>query len=174
MHGAHDLLHSAPDDAARLAARLRLRKKEEQRKLPPDAVDLVVEDVQAEEEEQIRQRRRGEPGGKKTRVYRLAYVPPELRGRDEGADTPDAEQEQEGQREGDEVRDAVPGESAQVKDVVERDEELDGPLPAANEGATDGRGEVVRVVVEEDERQARQAGVDERPRSVEDKDNPWR
>ncbi|GAA6056584.1 hypothetical protein NBRC10513_001056 [Rhodotorula toruloides] len=180
IHGAHDLLHSAPDDAARLAARLRLRKKQEQSRLPPDAVDLVVEDTQAEEEEQIRQRRRGEPGGKKTRVYRLAYVPPELRGKDRA--------DEEERKKGKEVEDVVPGEQARVKDVVEREEEQDGPLPPPEgtvQGGNEGRkDEVVRIVVEEEEQQARQAGVDERPPSapvggsrggvLDAADNPWR
>lgn len=42
--------------------------------LPDDAIDLVIEDLQAEEEEMIRDRRRGEPGGKKKRVYRQNYL----------------------------------------------------------------------------------------------------
>ena len=46
--------------------------------LPPDAVDLVVEDPRAAEEEMTRERRKGEPavrgGSALHRVYRRGYV----------------------------------------------------------------------------------------------------
>jgi len=45
--------------------------------LPPDAVDLVVEDKEGELEEQTRERRKGEPGlrGRLRRIYRPGFVP---------------------------------------------------------------------------------------------------
>ncbi|GAA5958399.1 hypothetical protein JCM21900_002182 [Sporobolomyces salmonicolor] len=142
VSGASHLLHSilpgtsAPPSECESpghSSGARRRQQEEQSRLPPDAVDLVVEDPQAEEEEQIRQRRRGEPMGKKTRVYRKTWVPPEERG--------------EVLQKGDEVRDPVEGETARVKDIVERHAEEDGPPPAGGEGGDD----VVRVAVKEEE-----------------------
>lgn len=123
----------------------------ERDRLPPDAVDLVVQDLQAEEEEQIRQRRRGEPSGK-TRVYRVVYQPPK---------SPETEMTKQ---EGEEVPNAVEGERAEVKDVV-------GTGKGGREAERDE--DVVRVVVEEEERTAVQAGVDETSERAEDADNPW-
>ncbi|KAF8317677.1 DUF300-domain-containing protein [Clavulina sp. PMI_390] len=45
--------------------------------LPPDAIDLVVEDVEAEEDEMTRERRKGEPAVRQTgerKIYRREYV----------------------------------------------------------------------------------------------------
>ncbi|GAA5981455.1 hypothetical protein JCM11641_004768 [Rhodosporidiobolus odoratus] len=134
-------------------------------KLPPDAVDLVVEDLQAEEEEQIRARRKGEPtGAARPRVYRVAYTPPGL-----GNEAP---------VKGEAVQDPVEGERAGVKDVL--------PDQAEGRGARADEGDVVRVSVTEEERVARQAGVDEEvtaagrdgvrsrlPEGVAEADNPW-
>ncbi|RPD56533.1 DUF300-domain-containing protein [Lentinus tigrinus ALCF2SS1-6] len=54
------------------------RPESERPVLPPDAVDLVVEDPRAAEEEMTRERRRGEPavrgGSALHRVYRRGYV----------------------------------------------------------------------------------------------------
>ncbi|GAA5881472.1 hypothetical protein JCM1840_001100 [Sporobolomyces johnsonii] len=165
VSGASHLLHSlvpgtssppSECESPGHPSRARRRKQEEESHLPPDAVDLVVEDSQAEEEEQIRQRRRGEPMGKKTRVYRKTWVPPEERG--------------ERLTKGDEVRDPVEGETATVKDVVEREVREDGPPPAR---AGEGGDEVVRVAVKEEEPIVRQAGVDEPSPHAHDEDNPW-
>lgn len=203
MTGASHVLHAAlplgsPDKDT---VRGRAREHEEQGRLPPDAVDLVVEDVQAEQEEQMRQRRRGEPGGKKTRVYRVAYVPPA----DDGeVGEAGRHLDPETAREGAKVKSPVPGERARVLDVVERDEAADGPVPGraaedaeADAGSTassasssgdgsDDKDEVVRIAVQEKERNVKQAGVDEsasrRNRGpfphghpvLSDSDNPWR
>ncbi|GAA6058395.1 hypothetical protein JCM3770_002471 [Rhodotorula araucariae] len=162
LSGATHVLHAAlPLSSASSEERARARSKQraEQARLPPDAVDLVIEDVQAEEEEQIRQRRRGEPGGKRMRVYRVAYVPP---GGGAAGRALDPETAEKGER----VHDPVPGERARVKDVVERDEAEDGPVPGRSavvreEDGVGGVDEVVRVAVQETEARAKQAGVDE-------------
>lgn len=161
------------------------RRNEEENRLPPDAVDLVVADLQAEEEEQIRQRRRGEPGGKRTRVYRIAYVPPEERG------VPSAEQTEHPPQPHDELENPLPDEHTQVKDVVERDNKLDGPVPRPVSSRSESESDVppeeqehrephqvVRVEVREDEPMIRQAGADERTPSathgvLDREDNPW-
>lgn len=156
------------------------RRDEEENRLPPDAVDLVVADVQAEEEEQIRRRRRGEPGGKRTRVYRIAYVPPEERG------LPTTSSQAEPLQPDDELENPLADERTQVKDLVDRDDELDGPVPRppqsdAEEPVHEDDREppqVVRVQVREDEHMIRQAGADERTPSathgvLDREDNPW-
>lgn len=51
--------------------------------LPPDAIDLVVEDAHAGHEESSRDRRRGEPAGLR-KVYRRGYVVEGERGTEEG------------------------------------------------------------------------------------------
>lgn len=43
--------------------------------LPDDAVDLVVKDLEAEEAERARERRRGEVGGRGRGVYKVVYHP---------------------------------------------------------------------------------------------------
>ncbi|GAA5946790.1 hypothetical protein JCM10213_009075 [Rhodosporidiobolus nylandii] len=139
--------------------------------LPPDAVDLVVEDLEAEEEEQIRQRRRGEPGTARTRVYKVAYKPREL--------------EDAGElRKGEELPVEVEGIKAEVKDVM-------SPSSSPSLGRGDevqGETEAVRVSVHEEEQTMRQAGVDEDeeeqrqrsrqnpllPDGVDEADNPWK
>lgn len=203
LTGASHVLHAAlplgsPDKDT---ARGRGREHEEQGRLPPDAVDLVIEDVQAEQEEQMRQRRRGEPGGKKTRVYRVAYVPP-ADGEDGEVGDAGRRLDPETAREGAEVKSPVPGERAHVLDVVERDEEADGPVPgragdddaadpappspSSSGGGSNDKDEVVRIAVQEKERNVKQAGVDEsasrRSRGpfphghpvLSEGDNPWR
>lgn len=53
------------------------RKGSSPRELPSDAIDLVVEDVKAEEDEMTRERRKGGPAVKQTgerRIYRREYV----------------------------------------------------------------------------------------------------
>ncbi|GAA5914147.1 hypothetical protein JCM6882_004937 [Rhodosporidiobolus microsporus] len=130
-------------------------------RLPPDAVDLVVEDREAEEEEQIRQRRRGEPSGVgRTRVYRVAYAPAASASEDGGSEDEEGLGEVE---RGEEVPDPVRGERAEVLDVSSAEE--------GDEDAEDGE-QVVRVAVREEEQTARQAGVDEERRDEED--NPWK
>ncbi|GAA5867370.1 hypothetical protein JCM8547_003323 [Rhodosporidiobolus lusitaniae] len=141
-------------------------------KLPPDAVDLVVEDVEAEEEEQERQRRRGEPSGKRTRVYRVAYKLPK-----------EAE-------EGKELPSRVKGETARVMDQPRYDGETEEAVEREREGGVErervGREkEGVRVVVEEEERVAVQVGADKEGPGEgggegeggrgggRDEDNPW-
>jgi hypothetical protein len=180
---AHTILPRVPDPSERskMLSMFTRRRNEEENRLPPDAVDLVVADLQAEEEEQIRQRRRGEPGGKRTRVYRIAYVPPEERG------VPSSEQTEHPQPH-DELENPLRDEHTQVKDVVERDDKLDGPVPrpesSRDRSESDIREEdrephqVVRVEVREDERIIRQAGADERTPSathgvLDREDNPW-
>lgn len=75
VDGARHLLHTvAGDDASDDEESAEKRLVDEATKLPPDAVDLVVEDMVAEEEEMIRDRRRGDPGGKRKRVYRVNYA----------------------------------------------------------------------------------------------------
>ncbi|GAA5852599.1 hypothetical protein JCM9279_005524 [Rhodotorula babjevae] len=200
LTGASHVLHAALPlgSPGKDAMRGRGREHEEQGRLPPDAVDLVVEDVQAEQEEQMRQRRRGEPGGKKTRVYRVAYVPPA----DDGElGEAGRHLDPETAREGATVKSPVSGERAHVLDVVERDEEADGPVPgraadadadspprsaSSSSGGSDDQDEVVRIAVQEKERNVKQAGVDEaasrRSRGpfphghpvLTDSDNPWR
>ncbi|TBU57283.1 organic solute transporter Ostalpha-domain-containing protein [Dichomitus squalens] len=64
------------------------RSDSERPVLPPDAVDLVVEDPHAAEEEMTHERRKGEPavrgGGALHRVYRRGYVVEEDGRREEG------------------------------------------------------------------------------------------
>ncbi|KAH9918064.1 organic solute transporter Ostalpha-domain-containing protein [Fomitopsis serialis] len=63
------------------------RKETERPVLPPDAVDLIVEDPHAAEEEQTHERRKGEPavrGKALHKVYRRGYVVGDRRGREEG------------------------------------------------------------------------------------------
>ncbi|GAA5942883.1 OSTA/TMEM184 family protein [Sporobolomyces koalae] len=129
--------------------------KKEEKELPPDAIDLVVEDSEAEEEEMLRQRRRGEPTSKRTRVYRKAYTLPH---------------EQEG---GNHRERHAQDETVQARDVVARNEDKDGPRERG-ESLSPQSDEVERVVVKEDERFARQAGVDETP-GIDHSDalNPW-
>lgn len=204
VQGASHVLHAAlplgSPDKDTLAARK--REHAEQARLPPDAVDLIVEDVQAEEEEQMRQRRRGEPGGKKMRVYRVAYVPPGDDGDVEARAYLDPDRAEEGQK----VKSPLEDERARVMDVVERDEDADGPVPGSRSAADGGDGgssptsasssddgakaEVVRIAVQDKETHVKQAGVDEdasssrrsksrspfprdHPVLTED-DNPWR
>ncbi|GAA6044171.1 hypothetical protein JCM8097_007217 [Rhodosporidiobolus ruineniae] len=146
-------------------------------RLPPDAVDLVVEDTEAEEEEQIRQRRRGEPSGRgRTRVYRVAYAPPELEGsRDRAEGAAGGTREEPKLKKGAEVVDPVEGEHAEVKDVLPASS-ADGDNGNSGEGSgKKGADEVVLVAVTEEEQTAMQAGVDdETSRRVENEDNPWR
>lgn len=50
---------------------------QQQQQLPPDAIDLVVEDVEAQEDEMTRERRKGEPAVRATgerRIYRREYI----------------------------------------------------------------------------------------------------
>ena len=71
--------------------------------LPPDAVDLVVEDPAAAHEESSHDRRRGEPAGLR-KVYRRGYVA-------EGEDGPErGEVEVEERGEEGEMRERVGGE----------------------------------------------------------------
>ncbi|GAA5992115.1 hypothetical protein JCM10908_001774 [Rhodotorula pacifica] len=178
---AHTILPRIPDPSERrkMLSIFTRRRDEEENRLPPDAVDLVVADLQAEEEEQIRQRRRGEPGGKPTRVYRIAYVPPEER----GVPSPQAEH----RKPHDELDNPLKDEHTQVKDLVDRDEELDGPVPRpASSSGSDSPSppeereprQVVRVEVHQEEQMIRQAGADERTPSATHgvlarEDNPW-
>lgn len=75
VDGARHFLHTiAGDDASDDEEAADKRLAQEANKLPPDAVDLVVQDTVAEEEEMIRDRRRGDPGGKRKRVYRVNYA----------------------------------------------------------------------------------------------------
>lgn len=63
------------------------RKETERPVLPPDAVDLIVEDPHAAEEEQTYERRKGEPavrGAVLHKVYRRGYVVEDGQGRQEG------------------------------------------------------------------------------------------
>lgn len=123
--------------------------------LPPDAVDLVVEDSEAEEEEMLRQRRRGEPSAKRTRVYRKAYIVPEENGQASARD--------DGAKGGE-------GETVQARDVVARDEAKDG----AKEQQRGQNDEVQRFTVEDDSATVRQAGIDETPGVDGAHDmNPW-
>ncbi|GAA6005875.1 hypothetical protein JCM10207_007260 [Rhodosporidiobolus poonsookiae] len=131
----------------------------------PDAVDLVVADHAAEEAEQIRQRRRGEPSNGRTRVYRVAY--------------PGSAGEGAALEEGRAVPDPVEGERAEVRRVSPT-----RGVVGEEEGAEE-EGEV-KITVTEEEQIARQAGVDEdsdeeRERdeaapspAVEEDDNPWK
>ena len=93
------------------------RKETERPVLPPDAVDLIVEDPHAAEEEQSYERRKGEPAVRGTalhKVYRRGYV------------VEDGREQQEG-----EVEVAPPPEDQQhvfdvgddVDDVMEEEEE---------------------------------------------------
>jgi hypothetical protein len=122
---------------------------------------LIVQDHQAEEEEQIRQRRRGEPSSKRTRVYRVAYTPA-------GAEAP-KKKEDEGKKVS-----AAANERAEVKDVVDA---VEGEGLAKKEDGDKKdewrEEEVVRYVVEEEEETAVQAGIDETSKRAEDDDNPW-
>ncbi|BGP57667.1 hypothetical protein JCM8202v2_005314 [Rhodotorula sphaerocarpa] len=178
---AHAILPPVPDPSERknMLSMFRRRKDEEESHLPPDAVDLVVTDVRAEQEEQIRQRRRGEPPAKRTRVYRIAYVPPEERGSNPPSPQPP-------QQPHDEIENPLEDERTEIMDVVDRDTALDGPVPpspdvGSEDGPRDGDQEprrVVRVEVHEDEQVVRQAGADERTPSatggvLAQEDNPW-
>ncbi|CAL1710429.1 unnamed protein product [Somion occarium] len=64
------------------------RKENERPTLPPDAVDLVVEDPHAAEKEMTHERRKGEPAVRGTvglrKVYRRGYVVDDPEGRKEG------------------------------------------------------------------------------------------
>ncbi|TFY62031.1 hypothetical protein EVJ58_g4124 [Rhodofomes roseus] len=63
------------------------RKETERPVLPPDAVDLIVEDPHAAEEEKSHERRKGEPavrGKALHKVYRRGYVAESDQGREEG------------------------------------------------------------------------------------------
>lgn len=51
-------------------------KRAKSPELPPDAVDIIVEDHAAEEAEMIKERRRGEPGVKRKRIFKQIYIPP--------------------------------------------------------------------------------------------------
>ncbi|GAA5835968.1 hypothetical protein JCM11251_006616 [Rhodosporidiobolus azoricus] len=137
------------------------------KRLPPDAVDLVVEDKEAEEEEQIRQRRRGDPSGVgRTRIYRVAYVP---RGEGDAWREDEADALSKKVERGDAVEVSIEGETAEVLDVVEPEE--------GERRSEDSEEQVVRVLVREEEQTARQAGVDEdeeKDRREEDHGtNPW-
>ncbi|GAA5879900.1 hypothetical protein JCM16303_004390 [Sporobolomyces ruberrimus] len=144
----------------KLKKKLQLPKfgKKEDDELPPDAIDLIVEDSEAEEEEMLRQRRRGEPTAKRTRVYRRAYVP-----EDEGG---------KGKGEGKHAED----ETVESRDVVERNEDKDGPKErqGGESAFSPQKDQVERFTVKEDETFARQAGVDETPGVDRNDDlNPW-
>lgn len=180
MHAASEVAHTIlpkipdPSERRKMLSMFKRRKNEEESRLPPDAVDLVVADVKAEEEEQIRQRRRGEPGGKRTRVYRIAYVPPDERGDSNGGDP------YPHRRPHDELENPLADEHTQVKDIVDRDTDLDGPVPPSDASAASEQqdAKVVRVEVHRDEQIVRQAGADERTPSatngvLQHEDNPW-
>lgn len=131
--------------------------------LPDDAVDLMVEDAEAEEEEMLRQRRRGEPTAKRTRVYRKAYTPPDEEG--------DSKNRGEG-------KGHAGDETVQAREVVEREESKDGPKDRGDHPSSTNlspqKDQVERFVIKEDERFAKQHGIDETPGVDGSNDlNPW-
>ncbi|GAA5976298.1 hypothetical protein JCM5350_001410 [Sporobolomyces pararoseus] len=138
------------------------KKGDEDDSLPPDAVDLMVEDSEAEEEEMLRQRRRGEPTVKRTKVYRKAYVLPV--------------EDQGGEARGERPR--VEGELVESRDVVERNEDKDGPRERESDSSavkfSPQEDKVERFTVEDDTKVIRQAGIDETP-GVDGRNemNPW-
>lgn len=140
--------------------------KKHEDELPSDAVDLVVEDTQAEEEEMLRQRRRGEPTAKRTRVYRKAYVPPGER-KDQSSSLVD-EVKQGKKKQGEEIEDSVEDESAKLRDVVDRDEDKDGPSRSSNGNEDDD--EIVRIRVKEEETIVTEVSSESHH---EDSSNPW-
>jgi len=154
------------EDEDPTAAKRKLRQKlhlpfgkKVEDELPDDAIDLMVEDAEAEEEEMLRQRRRGEPTAKRTRVYRKAYTPPD----------------EEGDSKMKEGKGHTEDETVQAKEVVERDEGKDGPKDRGEESSySPQKDQVERFVVKEDERFAKQHGIDETPGVDGSNDlNPW-
>jgi hypothetical protein len=139
----HALAGNHSDSDEEIAA---ARKKEEESRLPADAVDLVVEDVQAEEEEMVRDRRRGDPGTKRKKVFRqLVSTPsPILQPTTEVPEGLNIE-----------VKDTVP------QEVLSRDEE----------GTREE--EVVRVTAQEEEEYSRQLSRPPSPEAKRREDNPW-
>ena len=69
------------------------RKDSERPSLPPDAVDLVVEDRNAANEESAHERRRGEPQGLR-KVYRRGYVVDDEEGQKQGEVEVDAQNDE--------------------------------------------------------------------------------
>jgi hypothetical protein len=85
------------------------------RTLPPDAVDLIVEDPEAAEEERTRERRKGEPalgGAGLRKVYRRGFV----------IDDPESKEEIRGEVEVDDPE-VEPSDAAESKEEIEEEEE---------------------------------------------------
>ncbi|KAL8280874.1 hypothetical protein RQP46_006878 [Phenoliferia psychrophenolica] len=149
---SRDLYHTikGDDEEAQLQRRFR---QDAPTKLPSDAFDLTIEDRLAEEEEMVRDRRRGEPGGARKRVYRQTYRPASPATPHESSDTPPTPVTPP------EVPE-VPGHKIEIKDTV--------PHPTSEE---DGKEEeVVRVRVQEEVPQAREVDP---PSDSDSQINPW-
>lgn len=166
ISGARHVLHALTGNKdEEEAAEARRRAQEERDRLPSDAVDLVVQDYAAEEEEQIQARRRGEPGGKRKRVYRVTYVSPqgETVTREEG----------EGKGQDDEVAPSpLPNEHVELKDSVPREPEEVGASEAASSE------EVKRLRIVEEEMKSRMVegpppAPSEEGERRHGEDNPW-
>jgi hypothetical protein len=85
--------------------------------LPPDAVDLVVEDPEAAHEESSHDRRRGEPAGLR-KVYRRGYVVEDAEGRKEGEVEVEDAEEATPFAVGDDVDEVTQAEAVAVEDMV--------------------------------------------------------
>lgn len=142
IDGAKNVYHAikGDDEEAQLQRRFR---QDLPAKLPSDAYDLVVEDRLATEEEMVRDRRRGEPGGGRKKVYRQTYTPKDHDEADSPRPPPPAD---------------VPGHKIEVKDSVA----VETPDGEAEE--------VVRLRVQKEVQQAREV---EPPSASEASENPW-
>lgn len=147
-------------DEETVASKKGKRRGHQPKRMPSDAIDLVVEDFDAEEEEAIRERRRGEPGGPKKRVYRRTYLP-KVKSPESGLAPMPVPGGGDGHEPGSLLSPTSPlsNESVRIKDSVSRDAGEQGSGEAVS---TD---EVVRLIVQEEElvaRQTRAPGADTR------------
>ncbi|KAM0786991.1 hypothetical protein ACM66B_002409 [Microbotryomycetes sp. NB124-2] len=147
------------------------RRLEQQPKMPADAIDLIVEDCDAEEQARTRDRRRGEPGGKTKRVYRQVWHPPAV---DEASATPVKTGQSQGLRPSSgpnavSLTSPIEGETIQVLDEVPREPGETGSSPGMTENDS-----VVRIIVKEDEMQSRLVSTEARDHDEDETSDAWR
>ena len=149
LNGARELYHTiaGDDEEAQLQRRFR---QDVATKLPSDAYDLVVQDKLAEEEEMVRDRRRGEPGSARKKIFRQTYPAAAGTPATRGEDAPPATRT--------EITD-IPGHKVEVKDTFS---------VAPSEGSAEVE-EVVRIRVQEEVQTAKEVA----PPLTSDSTNPW-
>ncbi|KAM0749066.1 DUF300-domain-containing protein [Meredithblackwellia eburnea MCA 4105] len=157
VEGAKDLYHTLKGDEEVERAARKKREADERNQLPPDAYDLVVADKIAEEEEMVKDRRRGEPGGKRKKVYRQTYKGPPGATRG-GSSSTTSSPSTSAPSTPPTLPATTVGQVVEVKDKVV-------------EETPEGKSEVLRVQVVEEEQQARR--LDHPPRIGSDEPNPW-